>query len=70
MKSKKEDCVTCSECGYEIAAVFLNEEGKRALRIYEKISLIIIDKEKKVGSIKCPKCGGKTQTNLGFWKQF
>jgi transcription elongation factor Elf1 len=70
MKLNSGDCVACSECGYEIAAIILNGKGKRALRTYDQVELTIIDKEKNVGSIKCPKCGGKTQTNLEFWRQF
>jgi DNA-directed RNA polymerase subunit RPC12/RpoP len=70
MKSQKEESIACSECDCEIAAVILNEEGKRVLKIFNQIELTIIDKEKNVGSIRCPRCGSKTRTNLEFWRQF
>ena len=62
--------VSCSECGHEYAVIILDDRGKRILRVYEQIELTIIDKEKNIGLITCPKCGGKIQTDLEFWRQF
>jgi transcription elongation factor Elf1 len=70
MEINSKECVTCSICGYEIATVKVTTEGIRALKVYDQIELTIIDKEKDIGIIKCPKCGAENQTNLLFWRQF
>jgi len=70
MDSNLKEYVNCSECGYEYAAANFDNGGKRTLRVHDQIKLTVIDKEKNLGLISCPKCGGKTQTNLEFWYQF
>jgi len=69
-KMKIEDRVMCSKCGYEIATVVIKDNGKRALEVHMPIQLVVIDKERNIGSVKCPKCGFENQTDLGFWSQF
>ena len=69
-KMKIEDRVMCSKCGYEIATVVMKDSGKKALEVHNVIQLVVIDKERNIGSVKCPKCGFENQTDLGFWSQF
>jgi hypothetical protein len=70
MEINSRDCVTCSACGYEIAAVIVEGCNERALRVHDMIKLTIIDKEKRTGLVQCPKCGAETPTNLDFWRKF
>lgn len=70
MDIDSRDCVTCSTCGYEIAIVVVRVGNERALRVHDEIKLTIIDKEKNLGMVQCPRCGAEMQTNLGFWSQF
>jgi transcription elongation factor Elf1 len=70
MEAGLEDSVACFACGYELAKVVTTREGIRELNVYCQIKLTIVDKENNIGLVWCPICGAKTQTNLGFWRQF
>lgn len=65
-----EKRVVCSNCGYEIAKVVLNEEGRRALVVPRGFQLIVVDKERNIGSVKCPECDFENETDLNFWRKF
>jgi DNA-directed RNA polymerase subunit RPC12/RpoP len=62
--------VRCSNCGYEIATGVIKDDGTRALEVRNDIQLVVIDKERNIGSVKCPKCGFENQTDLSFWRRF
>jgi len=69
-KNEIGDRVRCSKCGYEIATVFVRDNGTRALEVHNAIQLVVIDKERNIGSVKCPKCGFENQTDLSLWRRF
>lgn len=70
MVKKTVDQVICDNCKFEIATVYIEEDGLKHLAVHEAMGIKIVDKENNVGIIACPKCGSELTTDLSFWNRF
>jgi hypothetical protein len=62
--------LSCERCKHVFAQKTKTEDGKDRLTLTEPhIEIQIKDKARDYGVIVCPKCGGKTDTDLQFWKR-
>lgn len=61
--------LSCEECGYAFAKRAKSGDRKGRLSLTSRhIEIQVKDRARDYGVIVCPKCGGKTDTDLQFWK--
>ena len=70
MVKEKIDSIVCEQCDHEIAAIYKEGDAPRELKFHQKTAFNIVDKEKNIGTVTCPKCNHNTIIDLSVMEGF